>query len=307
MKSITYLLPCVGIGLICAACSDPGEQTASGGSAGSSSSSSSSGEGGAGGGSANACQFAVNTTETSATSPSGCVILERDTSACKAARESAGLTGFWLEISCRVDLSVMGDMVMAKADGFPDYRSNYFLPNDPCHEVYTVGVQNPNVIKPILLNMNFPQMPNMTSQKMMGAIVGLLLNGVPIFGNFAAPGDDIYKEAISFDRCGGHPQMSGVYHIHSEPLSISYDDANFIGVMRDGYPIYGRKDMDESIPTLDQFGGHSGTTKHSPSTAVYHYHVNLQTSMNPGSIGQKQYFLTTGDYRGTPGTCFGCN
>src|SRR2546425_7606510 len=50
------------------------------------------------------------------------------------------------------------------------------------------------------------------------------LNGVPIFGNFAAPGDDIYVEAKSFDRCGGHPQMSGEYHNHGEPYSLSYDD-----------------------------------------------------------------------------------
>ena len=46
--------------------------------------------------------------------------------------------------------------------------------------------------------------------------------------------DDIYQEAKTFDRCGGHPEGTGVYHYHSEPYAISYDDDNFIGVMRDG-------------------------------------------------------------------------
>ena len=197
-------------------------------------------------------------------------------------------------------------MITAQSDGLPDYPSNYFPAADPCHEDYSGAIQNPNIIKSYTLVMNIPQTPNMTSQKMMGATVGMVLDGVSIFGNFAAPGDDIYKEAMTFDRCGGHPQMTGVYHNHAEPLAISYDDANFIGVMRDGYPIYGRKDMDGTYPIVDQFGGHSGKTKHSPNADVYHYHVNEQTSMNPGSVGQKQWFLTTGTYRGAPGTCMGC-
>ena len=75
--------------------------------------------------------------------------------------------------------------------------------------------------------------------------------------------------------------------------------------MRDGYPIYGRKDPDGSLPTLDPYGGHTGVTLESPSTPVYHYHVNEQTSTNPGTLGQKQWFLTTGTFRGTPGTCSG--
>jgi hypothetical protein len=143
---------------------------------------------------------------------------------------------------------------------------------------------------------------------MMGtAVVGLALNGVPIFGNFAAPGDDIYEEAQTFDRCGAHPQNTGKYHYHGEPYAISYDDSNFIGVMRDGYPVYGRRDPDASLPTLDAYGGHTGVTVDSPSTPVYHYHVNEQTSTNPGTLGEMQWFLTTGTFRGTPGACTGCN
>lgn len=71
--------------------------------------------------------------------------------------------------------------------------------------------------------------------------------------------------------------------------------------MRDGFPVYGPKDSDGTTPTLDSNGGHTGTTVDS-TTAVYHYHVNLQTS---GS--NSAYFITSGNYAGTAGACTGCN
>ena len=205
-------------------------------------------------------------------------------------------------------LSQTAGGVNAVADGLPDYRSNYFEPSDACYESYTGAIQNPNEIVAQTYSVTFPTTPNTTEQSMMGtAVVGLTVNGVPVFGNFAAPGDDIFEEAMTFDRCGAHPQNNGKYHYHSEPYAISYDDSNFIGVMRDGYPIYGRRDPDGSLPALDTYGGHMGVTVDSPATPVYHYHVNEQTSTNPGTMGQTQWFLTSGTFRGTPGTCSGCN
>ena len=58
---------------------------------------------------------------------------------------------------------------------------------------------------------------------------------------------------------------------------------------------------------LDAYGGHTGVTIDSPSSAVYHYHVNEQTSTNAQSAGQKQWFLTAGKFRGTPAACGSCN
>jgi hypothetical protein len=253
------------------------------------------------------CTLADNTTATGTVNPNGCAVLDRDASACQAARQAAGLSGYWLKFSCRVTLSQSGGNVVASADGQPDYKSNYFQTTDPCYETYAGGIQNPNHIVAQSYSVAFPTTPNTTAQPMSGAVVGLALNGVPIFGNFAAPGDDIYQEAQTFDRCGAHPQENGKYHYHGEPYAISYDDDNFIGVMRDGYPIYGRRDPDNSYPTLDSYGGHTGVTVDSPSTPVYHYHLNLQTSTNPGTAGEMQWFLTTGTYRGTPAACATCN
>jgi len=257
------------------------------------------------------CTLAANTAETSTVSPSGCHVLTRDTSACEAERKAQGLSGYWLQFSCRVSLSSTTTnsvkVVRAQADGQPDYKSFYFSTTNACYEAYSGSIRNPNSIAAHSYIIDFPVAQDMASQPMRGAIVGLALNGVPIFGNYAAPGDDIYTEAKTFDRCGAHPQNTGIYHYHSEPYALSYNDARFIGVMRDGYPIYGRKDADGSAPTLDSAGGHTGVTADSPTTPVYHYHVNEQTSTNSGTLGQKQWFLTTGTYRGTPGGCNACN
>jgi hypothetical protein len=275
----------------------------------SSSSAASTGAGGAGAGGASA--LAAGTMETETANPGGCHVLDRDTSACEATRAAAGLEGYWLEFSCRVTLSITASggagVVQAQADGQPDYRSNYFATGDACWEEYGTDWENPNTLASRSYTVSFPTAPDTTATSMqMVAVVGLALNGVPIYANFAAPGDDIFTEAATFDRCGAHPQMAGAYHYHSEPYSISYDDSRFIGVMRDGYPIYGRRDANGDLPTLDAYGGHTGTTAHSPATGVYHYHVNEQTSASPGTAGEKQWFLTTGMFRGAPSACGGC-
>lgn len=308
MKSGWLGVMALGIGLLGAACGGgddtKGSSGATSGAGGGASTSS-----GAGG--ADACALAESTTPTDEVNPAGCHVLGRDASACEDARAAQGLSGFWLAFSCRVTLTKTSDggasVVKAESDGQPDYRSNYFPAGDACHEDYTGAIQNPNQIAAKSYSVEFPLSPDTTSSKMMGAVVGMAVNGVPIFANFAAPGDDIYQEAMTFDRCGGHPQMSGAYHYHSEPYAITYDDANLVGVLRDGYPLYGRKDADGTYPQLDEFGGHTGTTPDSPDTPVYHYHVNEQTSTNPMTAGEKQWFLTTGTYRGTPAACSTCN
>lgn len=257
------------------------------------------------------CQLTSATTATAKVSPSGCAILSRDTSACDAERKAAGFSGFWLKFSCRVKLAKTSGAtpyIQATADGLPDYKSNYFATSDPCYDPSQASghVHNPNSIASKSYVVQFPQTPSGTSQPMTGAVVGLSINGVPVFGNFAAPGDDIFREAMTFDTCGAHPTPTSAYHYHSEPYSISYDDANFIGVMRDGSPIYGRRDPDGSLPTLDTTGGHTGVTVDSPSAPIYHYHVNEQTSTTAGTAGQKQWFLTKGSYHSTPAPCSTC-
>jgi hypothetical protein len=258
------------------------------------------------------CALIERTTATGTVADGGCAVLDRDVSSCEASRTAAGLSGVWLKFSCRLPIAKVTSATGAEAirvttDSLPDYRSNYFATTHACWESYTAAIQNPNLIKSQTIAVDFPAAPNATGQPMQGAIVGVALNGVGIFSNRAAPGDDIYKEVLTFDRCGAHPQQAGVYHYHSEPYALSFDDARLIGVLRDGYPIYGRRDSGGAIPTdLDAAGGHTGVTADSAGAAVYHYHLNLQTSTTAGTAGQSQWFLTRGAFHGTPGTCTGC-
>lgn len=221
------------------------------------------------------------------------------------------MTGAWLQFSCRVTLTKTTDggaeVVQAKTDGQPDYPSFYFAKTDACYEAWADGLHNPNQIAAHETTVSFPLQPDTTSQTTKGTpVIGLALNGVALFDNQAAPGDDIYQEAKTFDRCGAHPEMTGRYHYHSEPYSLSNDDDHLIGFMRDGYPIYGRKDTDGTSPSLDAQGGHTGTTPDSPAAPVYHYHLNLQTSTASGTKGTQAWFLSTGTYHGKPGACVGC-
>lgn len=307
MRTLSVCVLSVALGslLLAVGCSSTSDEASTGNDSGATSIDGAS-DSGTDATSTNACTLAANTAVSSVVAPSGCTVLTRDTSSCQAARTAAGLSGFWLKFSCRVTLSMSGGNVSVTSDGQPDYLSNYFATSNACHEAYTGAIQNPNTIAALSLSMQMPATADTNSAKMNGGIVGVAINGVPIFANFAAPGDDIFQEAATFDRCGGHPQQQGQYHYHSEPFALSYDDSNLIGVMRDGYPVYGRKDSDGSTPTLDSMGGHTSVTADSPSAAVYHYHLNEQTSTSAGTIGQKQWFLTAGTYRGTAGSCTGC-
>lgn len=252
------------------------------------------------------CSLLVNTSEAASKNTYGCAIVTRDTSSCSAARTAQGLSGYWLKFSCRVTLTKSGTNVEMATDSQPDTRSQYFASTDACYEAFSATGRktNPNSIGVSSIKVTVPMSGTKAASNtaVSGATLGLAISGVSIFGNFAAPGDDIYAESETFDKCEGHPQNTGLYHYHSEPTSITQTDSAFVGVMRDGFPIYGRLDADGSTPTLDAAGGHTGTTVDSTTTAVYHYHVNLQTNGTSSA-----YFISKGYYAGTVGTCTGCN
>ena len=192
--------------------------------------------------------------------------------------------------------------MIVQADGQPDPPSNYFETTNPCYEALTASdkVQNPNILGEQSFSMTIPMSPSGSSSAMSLGVVGIAANGVAIFSNAAAPGDNIYDEVRTFDKCEGHPAGT-TYHYHIEPPTFTNNDSSFVGVMRDGNPIYGRTQEGGGAPSLDANGGETGTTPDS-SSAIYHYHVHLQTDGMDTA-----YFITSGNYNNTAGACSGCN
>jgi len=253
------------------------------------------------------CALTKNTTATTKVNTYGCAVLTRDTSSCKDSRVAQGFSGFWLNFSCNVTLTKSGTNVILTSNDLPDYKTYYLSPSDACYEAFTSTDRkaNPNLLQAQTITMTVPYAPTAAASPvaMSGGVIGMSVNGVAIYSNTAAPGDDIYQEVDTFDKCDGHPDQVSRYHYHTEPSAITNADAAFVGVMRDGFPVYGRNDYETNAEAtgLDSAGGKTGKTVDSPDAAVYHYNVNLQTNGTSSA-----YFIAKGDYAGTPGDCTGC-
>jgi hypothetical protein len=126
----------------------------------------------------------------------------------------------------------------------------------------------------------------------LGAI-GIAVSGSVIYNDQEGPNVPLDGAAPSLDYCGAHtgPQS---YHYHLEPTAWSSDDDELIGIIADGFFLYGRKCAStNSYPSdLDVSGGHTGTTKHD-NEAIYHYHIQNELYLN------QYYILFPGDYQGT--------
>lgn len=200
--------------------------------------------------------------------------------------------------------------VTIEATGKPDHTSPYWDPNgasglyvEPGPET-DVSQMSPGFIDDFgeqLYTMTVPAQPQRaasTTATSLGA-VGIAVSGAPIFNGQEGPNRNLDIGVISgFDINGAHTGPE-VYHYHLEPKSISDDDDQLIGIMADGFFIYGRRDYtDGDYPTdLDESGGHVGITQHtgtSDEDAEYHYHV--QDEFYLGSY----YLLFPDDYAGTP-------
>ena len=138
-----------------------------------------------------------------------------------------------------------------------------------------------------------PQLANTTSATGLGAI-GFAVSGSVIYNDEEGPNVPLDNAIGSLDYTAAHtgPQS---YHYHLEPHAWSQDDNELIGIISDGFFIYGRKcESTGTYPTdLDASGGHVSSTQHC-SEPYYHYHIQNELYLN------EYYILFPGDYQGTP-------
>ncbi len=191
--------------------------------------------------------------------------------------------------------------ITLKSNGLPDHKTPYWGVGNVLYEAFPSGHQANANTEMIAQNysMTIPTNPNEASSKeatSMGEI-GMAINGVAIFND--REGGNIPLEAMTvttFDNSGAHPAPPKNYHYHTTGKYTSVDDAKLIGFLRDGFPIYGRKDTTGVYPTLDAYGGHTGPTQDFPN-GIYHYHASNVNYLNTG-----YYILKAGSYYGTKGT-----
>ena len=200
-----------------------------------------------------------------------------------------------------VTVSTSGGYITLRSDGRPDHVSPYWLVGNPLFEAQIAGQNtNPSNIGIQNYAMTIPTNPAEASSKEATSLgpIGMALNGVAIYND--REGGNVPVDAgvlTSFDRAGAHPGPGNSYHYHFTGDFTGNDNANLIGFLRDGFPIYARKDSDGTYPTnLDANGGHVGVTADF-ATAIYHYHA-----ANSAYLGSRFYVLKAGSYNGTKGT-----
>ncbi|MSQ26255.1 MAG: YHYH protein [Dehalococcoidia bacterium] len=177
--------------------------------------------------------------------------------------------------------TVEGATLIITSSGIPDHSSPYFPRTDSRYTPYagpnTAYRQNPNTVQTQTLVFRLPLVPQPAaalSATPLGPI-GVCINGIPFYNQYAGPSQPLTNEINSFDQYNGHPQMSGQYHYHVEPLSVTamHGRGALLGFLLDGYPVYGPQENGRILTSadLDQFHGHTHTTSEYPQ-GTYHYH-----------------------------------
>lgn len=199
-----------------------------------------------------------------------------------------------------------GIYITIKTNGMPDHKSVYYPVANPLYEAFsgtTFGgngfVKNPNTIATQTLTFNIPVNPVVAVTHAATPLgpIGVALNGVALFNQYAGPNNQaLTGEIASFDKYYGHPQQTGQYHYHVEPLyltTVKSVKSGLMGFLLDGFPVYGPQEENGTVVTsaaVDAYHGHVHATIDYP-TGIYHYHF---TSDAP--------YLNGNGFYGTAGT-----
>ncbi|RNC85764.1 MAG: YHYH protein [Balneola sp.] len=194
-----------------------------------------------------------------------------------------------------------GSEVVIETNGLPNHTSPYWSQD---HELFveptvtSFDQMAPGTIDQfngsytLRVPVNPTKAANSTSTGL-GAI-GIAVSGAVIYNDQEGPNVPLDDAVVSLDYTAAHtgPQS---YHYHLEPKAWSDDDDELIGIIADGFLLYGRIcPSTETYPTdLDESGGHTSITKYDSENESYHYHILNELYLN------QYYILFPGDYQGT--------
>ncbi|WP_298518352.1 YHYH protein [uncultured Kordia sp.] len=211
-----------------------------------------------------------------------------------------------------VTIMLNGTDVEIETNGRPNHTSPYWSSTNARTGTPAVATDHPLFVAPTVtsyqnmapgniddFNGSFlltvsanPSLASSSSATGLGPI-GVAVSGAVIYNDQEGPNVPIDNALPSLDYSAAHtgPQS---YHYHLEPKAWSDDDDKLIGIIADGFFLYGRKcNATGDYPTdLDASGGHSSTTQHT-TEAEYHYHIQNELYLNA------YYILFPGSYQGT--------
>lgn len=213
-----------------------------------------------------------------------------------------GVPAVFKKIYNAKEIYVEGNYVVIKVTSLPDHKSPYYKGTQWAatqYEAYNgtnpLWNQNPNTIAESDVTFKIPLNPAVATTHTstpMGPM-GVAINGVPIFNQYAAGGSPLTGEKNSFDQYDGHPQQQGMYHYHAEPyyLTTAKGKDALLGFLLDGFPVYGPLEGGKTITNtdLDVYHGHFAVTADYPA-GIYHYHT---TDADP-YINGNQFYGTAG-------------
>lgn len=213
---------------------------------------------------------------------------------------NAVLPPMYSKFNSTLQIYTEGNYVVIKTKSVPDHKSPYFATTDSRYEAYNGTdpnfMLNPNRIIDQNLTFKIPVSPTESSSKSATPLgpIGVSINGVAIFNQYAGPGTPLTNEINSFDQYNGHPQQSGQYHYHVEPKYITTlkGKSTLIGVLLDGFPVYGPLENGITLTTanLDAYHGHTSATAEFPG-GTYHYHITADAP-----------YINGNGFWGAPGT-----
>jgi len=201
-------------------------------------------------------------------------------------------------------ISSDGTYITIKSNGLPDHKSCYWPTSNSLYQAFsgtTFGgvnwVSNNNPIQTQSLTFKIPLHPTVAtthSATPMGPI-GVSVNGVPFYNQYAAMMAALTTEAQTLDQYWGHAQFTGQYHYHVEPLYLTYTKltrSSLLGFLLDGFPVYGPMENGKVLTSsdLDAYHGHTTATAEYPN-GIYHYHFT-----------QDLPYLNGNGFYGTEGT-----
>ncbi len=202
-----------------------------------------------------------------------------------------------------IDIYLDGDEVVLETNGLPNHTSPYWGEG---HELYVAPEAGweenatPSLIPGYdgRFTLRVAQSPELAATPSATPLdsIGLSVSGAAIFNEQEGMGILSAPVAAGLDYTGGHIGP-GRYHYHTEPVAITDDDDALLGILTDGFFIYGRRcnSTGDYPDDLDEAGGHVSTTQHT-SDPEYHYHIENILFLD------NYYIIFDGDFQGTPGS-----